>query len=102
MIVSTINLLTLKLFEKEILRILSYISFREDRFQNIKKMIDVKLKKQNIFNFDTTFNKTNFEDVDYNPLQNLTYEEFQKIMKKFCKDFLKNEKIAIAQKGIKI
>jgi hypothetical protein len=23
-------------------------------------------------------------------------------MKKFCKDFLKNEKIAIAQKGIKI
>lgn len=88
--------------KKVVKELFKNLELNEDRFENIKKMIDVKLKKQNIFNFDTTFNKTNFEDVDYKHLQNLTYEEFQKIMKNFCKDFLKNEKIAIAQKGIKI
>ena len=87
---------------KMLRKLFKNLELNEERFENIKKMIDVKLKKQNIFNFDTTFNKTNFEDVDYEPLKNLTYEEFQKIMKKFCKDFLKNEKIAIVQKGIKI
>ncbi len=92
----------LKACKKIVKELFKNIKVDEERFENVKKSIVTTLEISEIFNYNRKYAKLNFENTNYNDLKNLTAKEFEIILKDLMKNFLKNGRIAIGQKGLKL
>lgn len=94
----------LKHTKKVIKNLFKKLEITEERFENVKMTIRSDMKKSNILNHESKFARNDCEDENYTEeyFSELTFEKFEGMMKEFMKNFLRNNKIAIAERGLKL
>ena len=89
--------------QKLIRNLFKYFETNENRFDNMKKYIECTYEESEIFNHNTKYVKNFIEDVDYlNVYRELNFEKFSEMMNEFSETFLREEKLTIAGKEMKI
>lgn len=94
----------LKHTKKVIKNMFKKLELSKERFENIKMKIRSEMIKSDILNHEPKFARNECEDEKYTEeyFSELTFEKFSEMIKEFSKNFLKNNKIAIAEKGLKL